>query len=335
MNRLFKTSIITAALFSGTALACTSIAWNTNHGVLTTRTNDWVEATHPVLANITAGTQRYLHGVKGKGETYTTKYDILAITAYGGLVHDGVNESGLQVNTLYYGPMSMTDTGTGTISQLAFGEYLIANYADIKQIVADLDNLKTEIAHHADIQPTPLFHWSLTDKSGDRLIIQHDADGLSLYRGDDAAVMTNQPSQQVHLNAWKKAVKAMGRPDANVDFGSKGRINPEDRYLHSSYYFGQLKAPTSSMNGLMKLASTAFKIPHDAANREIDGEMAGYATEWQMSTNLTSGEVVFQYMWGDSWTQSSWNIYDMLEGDTKISIPLSSPSISGNLTLNN
>lgn len=331
MKNLLRTTIVTTALFSGVALACTSIAWNTDHGVLTTRTNDWVEPTHPVLANINAGSERYLHGIEGNGETYITKYDILAITAYGGLVHDGVNERGLQVNTLYYGPMSMTDSGTGTISQLAFGEYLIANYADIKQIVADLDNLKTELAEHAAIQPTPLFHWSLTDKSGDRLVIQHDADGLSLYRGDEAAIMTNQPSQQVHLDAWAKAKKAITKTDANTDFGSKGRINAEDRFLHSSYYFEQLKEPTSSMNGLMKLASTAYNIPHDAANREVNGVVAGYATEWQMSTNLTSGEVVFQYMWGDSWTQSSWNFYDMLEGDSTINLPLGSPSTSGDL----
>lgn len=332
MKKLIIASAIAAASFTTATQACTSIAWNTDFGTLTTRTNDWIESTSPILGTIKAGTERLKHGVKGHGTTYKTQYDILAILSYGGLVHDGVNSEGLQVNTMYYAPMHMQDTGTDTISQLALGEYLIANFATVEEVVENVSNIKTELASHPSIPNAPTFHWALTDKSGDRVVIEHDESGVSIYRGEDAMVMTNQPSQQSHLDAWDNASNKIAKTWSEADFGSTGNINPRDRFLHASYFSEQLKQPTSSINGMMKLATTAFRIPHDAANREVNGVMAGYATEWSITKNLNTGDTVWEYLWGDTWTNVKFNFYDVLQSGKDIHFKMDDAYLGGDIT---
>lgn len=332
MKKLLIATAIAAASFTAVSQACTSIAWKTDYGVLTTRTMDWSEATAPVLGTIKAGTERYTHGVKGHGTTYKTKYDILAILSYGGLVADGMNTEGLLVNTLYYGPMAMQDKGKDTVSQLALGEYMIANFATVEEVVNNIKQIKTELASHPSIPTAPTFHWSLTDKSGDRLVIEHDKDGVSLYRGEEAMVMTNQPSQQTHLDAWDAASSKITKTWSQADFGSTGNTNPRDRFLHASYFSEQLKQPSSSINGMMKLAATTFRIPHDASNKEINGVMAGYATEWSLTQNLNTGDAVWEYLWGDTWTNVKFNYYDILKSGKNIHFKMDDPDLAGNIT---
>lgn len=332
MKKLIIATAIAAASLTTASQACTSIAWNTDFGTLTTRTNDWVESTSPILGTIKAGSERLTHGVAGHGTTYQTKYDILAVLSYGGLVHDGVNSEGLQVNTMYYAPMSMTDTGTDTISQLALGEYLIANFASVEDVVQNIKDIKTELASHPSIPNAPTFHWALTDKTGDRVVIEHDSDGVSIYRGDDAMVMTNQPSQKSHLDAWDSASGKITKTWSEADFGSTGNTNPRDRFLHASYFSEQLDQPSSSINGMMKLATTAFRIPHDAANREVNGVMAGYATEWSLTQNLNTGEAVWEYLWGDTWTNVKFNFYDILASGKDIQFKMDGANLAGDIT---
>ncbi|MCW8329036.1 linear amide C-N hydrolase [Photobacterium sp. SDRW27] len=332
MNKILIATAIAAASITTASQACTSIAWNTDFGTLTTRTNDWVESTSPVLGTIKAGSKRYRHGVEGNGETFTTKYDIIAVQAYGGLVHDGVNSEGMQVNGLYYSPMTMDGKGKNSISQFAFGEYLISQFATIEEVVNNLETIKTEMVSHPTLPKAPTFHWSLTDKTGDRLVIEHDKDGITLYRGKEAAVMTNQPSQQVHLNAWKKASSKFSQPSANVNYGSTGNNNSRDRFLYSSYYSEQLKQPSSSFNGMMKLAGTAFRVPHDAANTIENGVITGYATEWQLTQNLTTGKAIWQYTWNEAWTQVQFNFYDILNSGKQINFNLDNPALAGDIT---
>ncbi|MGB0938118.1 MAG: linear amide C-N hydrolase, partial [Colwellia sp.] len=135
MKKLTALSISTVftLTISIAAEACTSIAWHTEKfGVITARNNDWSESTKPYIGTILAGTKRYLHGVKSSGQTYQTKYAIAGVLAYGGLVHDGLNSEGMNMNVLYYGPMTMgTKDEQGVLSQLSLGEYLLANYATV------------------------------------------------------------------------------------------------------------------------------------------------------------------------------------------------------------
>lgn len=330
---LFVTTAFTLTL-SMVAEACTSIAWHTEKfGVITARNNDWSESTKPYIGTTLAGTQRYLHGVKSSGQTYTTKYSIAGVLAYGGLVHDGLNSEGMSMNVLYYGPMTMgTEDQLGSLSQLSLGEYLLANYATVDEVVKQLPAINTVSLGLPGLASPPQFHWSLTDKSGDRIIIEYDPAGLKIYRGKEATIMTNQPSHQSHLDAWDKTSAAKEHAHSKVHFGSTGNTNPRDRYLHARYFYEQLDQPSSLRNGMMKLSTVASRIPHDAANRMINGKMAGYATEWMLTQSLKTGDTVIEYTYDDKWIQYDINMYELIKSGKKISIPMDAASYTRDIT---
>lgn len=85
----------------------------------------------PTLTRIEAGTVRNLHGTP-TGDTYKTKYTIAGILAYSGLIHDAVNEKGLQMNGLYYKPMTLPKAEKDSVSQLELGGYILAMYSECR-----------------------------------------------------------------------------------------------------------------------------------------------------------------------------------------------------------
>jgi len=334
LKNVITSAVLSFSLASTAANACTSIAWHTEQfGVITARNNDWSESTNPYIGTLLAGTQRYLHGVKSSGGTYKTKYAIAGVLAYGGLVHDGLNSEGLSMNVLYYGPMTLgVDEKQGSLSQLALGEYLLSSYASVAEVVKNIHELETFSVGLPGLASPPQFHWSLTDKSGDRLIIEYDPSGLKLYRGKEAMVMTNQPSHHSHIKAWYKTPAANERAHKGADFGSTGNTNPRDRYLHAQYFYQQLTQPSNLRNGMMKLSTIASRIPHDAANREINGKMAGYATEWMLTQSLETGDTVIEYTYDDKWVQYDINMYELIKSGKTISIPMDAASYTLDLT---
>ncbi|WP_028865852.1 linear amide C-N hydrolase [Psychromonas aquimarina] len=321
-----KAAVIAGLVSSSIAQACTSVAWHTDLGVFTSRTNDWVEATNPVLGNINKGSFRSVQG-NGLGDLYKVKYNIVAVLAYGELLHDGVNSQGLQVNTLFYNPMTLSgDLQPDSITQFSFGEYILANYKSVEQAVNEIPKL--DIADmQLDGMPMDIkLHWSLTDKSGDRAVIEMDEDGLKVYRGEEANVMTNDPSLAVHLKNKKMHQASWKKADRNTNFGSTGNANAESRYLHAGYFKSKLTEPSSIQNGLMKIASVPYRVPVDAPYKDFGKGMTGYATEWTLSQSLTSGESVMEYNFGDNWNTVKFNVYELMGKEFRK--PLSDNNIS-------
>lgn len=314
-------ALLAGATTAGTAHACTTIAWNTDHGVISTRTFDWLEQSSPNLETFYAGEKRTLNN----SETYVVKNNFIGITAYEDIVAEGVNEHKLHVNALYYGPQTNVDNGAGSaeVNQFALTEYLLSEFSSVDDVVKNIDKISLKFEKSDALPVAPTLHYALADATGDRLIIEHDKDGVKLYRGEEHAVMTNQPSVSQHQKNWSPSANLdFAEVDATTDYGNKGRINAEDRYLHANYFLNQLEAPTSARNGMVKLASVAYNIPHDANNKVINGGMTGYATEYQVTIDVTGGDTVFQYKWGDTWSHQEWNMYDILKQGKKVKIDL-------------
>ncbi|MDF2153480.1 linear amide C-N hydrolase [Vibrio sp. CAU 1672] len=308
-------SIMMAGMTAGAAHACTSIAWNTeSHGTITTRTNDWMESTNPKLGGIVKGEKRYIQG-PGVGTQYTVKYDVVAILAYGelDLVHDGVNSEGLQVNTLFYRPMTMEAVSSPEqISQFTLGEYILTNYASVEEVVTALPSLDYA-AMQLEAMPVDItLHWSITDKSGDRAVIEMDPDGLKIYRGEEAAVMTNDPSMQEHIDNLKEIKPSWEVADRNLAFGSNGNSASRSRFVHASYFLNWLDEPSSAQNGMMKLSTVAYRVPADAPYMDFGQGMTGYATEWTLSQSLETGDSVFEYNFGENWNTVRYNVYELM-----------------------
>ncbi|PSW14572.1 choloylglycine hydrolase [Photobacterium rosenbergii] len=311
-------AVLVAGSLSSVADACTSIAWNTDLGTMTTRTMDWVESTKPVLGNINKGEMRSIQG-NGMGDEYQVKYDVVAVFAYGELVGDGVNSEGLQVNTLFYPSMVMEPvTKSSQITQFTFGEYLLTNYASVEEVVKALPDLDFGRLSLEGMPMEMNLHWSVTDKSGDRLVIEMDEDGLHTYRGEDAMVMTNDPSLQQHIDMRKEVESRWVDADRDTDYGSIGNGNAHSRYVHASYFMSKLTEPTSVHNGMMKLSTVPYRVPADAPYMDFGNGMMGYATEWTLTQSLETGDSVFEYNFEDNWNTVRFNVYDMMGKEFRI-----------------
>lgn len=331
MKKKVLSTIIPLSLvaFAGNAIACTTTAWNTEYGVLTSRTFDWLEQSSPALETFYAGEERMLNN----DQKYVVKNDFIAVTAYEHIVAEGVNKHKLHANALYYAPQTTVKgkVGSPEPNQLSFVEFLLSQFDSVQDVVDNIDNITMQFENSNVLPVAPTLHYSLTDPSGDRLILEHDENGVKMYRGEKHSVMTNQPSVAKHMENWAPNKNAdFTSVDAETDYGNKGRINAEDRYLHANYFLSQLEAPTSARNGMIKMASTLYNIPHDANNKVINGKMTGYATEYQVTLDVTGGDAVFQYKWGEVWAHHEWNMYDVLEKGKKINVPLDQPTFSLN-----
>lgn len=306
--------LLMAGVAASTAHACTSIAWNTEeHGTITSRTNDWMEATNPRLGGILKGDTRFIQGPKA-GIQYTVKYDAVAVLPYGlDLVHDGVNSEGLQINTLYYRPMTMDDVSKESqISQLTISEYILTQYASVAEAVDALPSLDYAYLALDGMPADIVLHWSITDKSGDRAVIEMDPEGLKIYRGEEAAVMTNDPSMQEHIDNLKEIRPTWESADRNLSFGSTGNSASRSRFVHASYFLSWLDEPTSAFNGMMKLSTVPYRVPADAPYMDFGAGITGYATEWTLSQSLETGDSVFEYNFGDNWNTVRFNVYELM-----------------------
>ena len=159
--------------------------------------------------------------------------------------------------------------------QLTYGEYQATNFANVKEVLANIEQIKASLVKLPGLPISPKSHWTVTDKSGDRAIIELDPEGVNVYTGEEAQIMTNQPSVKTHIDNWNKvwSKQALATSDGKSILGVKGNGSPEQRYLHARYFLSHFTEPQSTINGLMKLQSTIVKVPHDAPNRVVDGKM--------------------------------------------------------------
>ncbi|WP_394131731.1 linear amide C-N hydrolase [Shewanella maritima] len=315
-------AILAGSLTAGFAHACTSVAWNTHLGTYTSRTMDWMESTKPVLGNINKGDVRSMQG-NGHGDMYTVKYNIVAVLAYGELVADGVNSEGMKVDTLFYPDMTMNSVKSDNeLSHFTLAEYLLANYASVEEVVEALPTLKYGSLMMDGMPVEMKLHWSVTDKSGDRLVIEMDEDGLNTYRGEEAMVMTNDPSMKYQIETRNNVKHTWEDATRDTDYGSIGNGNSPSRFVHASYFASKLHQPNSDRGAMMKLSTVPFRVPADAPYKDFgNGQgVSSYATEWTLTQSLETGESVFEYNFEDNWNTVQFKVYEMM--GKKFRIPL-------------
>ncbi|WP_295895441.1 linear amide C-N hydrolase [uncultured Vibrio sp.] len=337
MNKKILSTAIVATFSMGVvtaAEACTRILWNTDdHGTFVNRTVDWSEPTDAHLVNMPKNSTYVTH--LEQDNKVVAKYDVTGTTTYGAIT-DGMNSAGLSGNVLYDGGMETEDAnGSDDLGTLSYLRHLLAQFGSVEEAVEFVENNVPATEFIPGIPIRIALHVSLQDTSGDSAIIEFREEGARIWHGAEYTVMTNQPDYNLHLANLDRAKKSWG--PAEEQFGytnlkTGGNANPEDRFIHASYFSSHLKQPTSIINGMVKLDSASYKIPQDAPNSAINGVMAGYATEFSVNYHLQSGETLLRYQWGDDFTQLQYNMKEIQESGKNIEFKLVQPNMIGNIT---
>ncbi|PTB34103.1 linear amide C-N hydrolase [Photobacterium phosphoreum] len=327
-------SALSLSSISSVANACTRVLWETkDQGTFVARTMDWSESTQPTLVNYPQGSEYSTH--LSKLNNVNAKYAVTGITAYG-IIVDGINSQGLSGNVLYDGGMDLGKADpqqkAGAITYL---RHLLSQYKNVNELVAAIkDNAPIEEL----IKGIPVriaLHISFQDPTGDSAIIEWRDGKPQIWHGKQYTVLTNQPGYEQHLANVNRSQRGWGEQAqqwSQTNLGTGGNANPEDRFIHTTYFSKHLKEPSSLTNGILKLDSTMFRIPHDAPNRPINGKMAGYATEYSINTHLQSGETFIRYQWGDTYTQFNYDVKAIQQSQKMIKFNIVNNELAGDIT---
>lgn len=189
---------------------CTSLTLETlNQHVLLARTMDFpVKADwKPVLINqpnyVTAlsGTRLIKYPYIGGGRTEENDNILVA---------DGVNTQGLSCAELMF-PLKAHYLDNEVDDKLNltpqdFLPWVLGEHASLKEVKADLDNIALIGKYWMAGKEVFSFHWILTDKSGQTLILEPTVDGLEVIE-DSIGVMTNSPTYPEHMARLEKKLK--------------------------------------------------------------------------------------------------------------------------------
>ncbi|GAA4879464.1 linear amide C-N hydrolase [Ferrimonas pelagia] len=314
--------------------ACTRVFWDTQeHGTFVSRTMDWLEPTGVTLINYPKGTSYKAN--LGGDYTYDAKYDVTGLLTYGALAN-ATNSAGLSGNVLFDNNMVVKDgkqpSDVGVIHYL---QHLISQFADVAEAVEYIQANPGVTETIPGVDMALNIHFSLQDISGDSAVIEFRDGESKIWHGPQYNVMTNQPDFDVHLASLDRAQRGWGEKETQglyTNLHTGGNINPEDRFIHASYYVSHLSEPSSVMNGLIKLNGVPVIVPHDAPNRVVNGVMTGYASEYNVTEHLQSGQTLFNYQWGDVISQLHYNVNKIRESGKQVSFRLDQPGLAGDIT---
>lgn len=187
--------------------ACSRVTYHagTDDRITIGRSMDFVTSTNSSIYIFPAGLERN-GSVAANPLKWTSKYGSMVATMYDQVTIDGINSAGLTGSILYLGP---SDYGVRNASRpgLAIGSWLqfyLDTYDTVAAAVADLDKLDLQVVSAAMVPGvSSVGHISLSDKSGDNLIIEYLDGQLVTHRGEQYSVMTNDPSFDQQLAIWE------------------------------------------------------------------------------------------------------------------------------------
>lgn len=317
-----------------TAEACTRVMWDTEtSGTFVSRTMDWLEPTHLAIHNLPKGNA--YKGHINSDKTFISKYDVTGASTYG-VLSNGVNSAGLSGNALFDNRMdvepAIDEKNIGVIQYLT---HILSQYANVEEAVTFIKSNPGVAENLPGVDMDLNVHFSLQDISGDSAIIEFRDGQSRIWHGSEYNVMTNQPDFDNHLFNVKRAIRGWGpqeTQDLQTNLMTGGNINPEDRFIHASYYASHLKEPSSVMNGIMKLDGIPFKVPHDAPNRLVNDVMTGFATEYSITEHLQSGMTMVRYQWGDHPAQFTYNVKDIQAAGELIKFSIDPAELMGDIT---
>ncbi|KEF57085.1 uncharacterized protein A1O9_07275 [Exophiala aquamarina CBS 119918] len=291
-------SLITSTLltlFVSSSWACSRVTYNSTitdgNRITTGRSMDWFMTTNASIWTFPAGMSR--NGAAGANSlTWTSKYGSVITAMYDAAVVDGINSKGLTGNFLYlananYGTRKPSLPG---ISVGAWLQYFLDSYATVDEAANDLYTAegreKFQVVTAELIPGTPsLGHISLTDESGDNLILEYLDGVLTVHHGLQYTVMTNSPSYYQQL-----AIMEYWLPIGNQSL--PGTRRPADRFARLSYY-NNVTAPSSSLEESVAITASMIRAVSVPITPSLPGEPDVATTLWRTYADTRA----LKYFW--------------------------------------
>lgn len=158
---------------------------------------------------------------------------------------DGINSQELSGNILYDSGM---DLGKGNNKQtdgaITYLRHMLSQHKTVNDVVKAATALAPNEEFIEGIIVRIALHLSFQDPTGDSTIIEWREDKPQIWHGKQYTVMTNQPGYAQHLANIKRSARGWGEQAqqwSQTHLGTGGNTNPEDRFVHATYFFRALK----------------------------------------------------------------------------------------------
>lgn len=206
-------------------LACSRVTYSAqvDDRITIGRSMDFVTSTNESIYIWPAGLAR--NGSVGPNSLiWTSKYGSMVTVMYDVFSVDGMNTQGLTASALYLG---VSDYGQRNTSRpgVAIGfwlQYFLDMYSTVNETANALKGMDLQVIT-ANLVPdvSSTTHLSLSDKSGDNLILEYVNGQLVMYHGKQYSVFTNDPTydQLLAINAYWEPMSNLSLPGTGTPAG--------------------------------------------------------------------------------------------------------------------
>ena len=274
---------------------CSSFSWETADGRhLLGRTYDQFG---DLAANRVIGVPRALPcppGLQPEETAPPGRYSCtgMAVLGFGApIMTDGVNEAGLMGALLHYPGYAVyragPEAGTQAVHPGRLLAWLLSRCAGVKEAVEALSGVTLV---DQPIQGRPLAaHYILSDRSGETVLIEPDAQGLSVHRGT-LGVLTNSPNYLWHRTNLRNYVGVTNLPKAprtvagheirefgerlGGGFGLPGDYSSPSRFIRTAFMKEFAVRGRDELDGVSRMfrAFAPVEIPEGLARADSGGE---------------------------------------------------------------
>lgn len=273
--------------------ACSRVVYAGTKGmVLVGRTLDWRT---PIPTNIyvyPAGMSK-TSMPKAPCLSWTSTYGSVLAVGYDGGVTEGMNEAGLVMNGLFCkGTIYRTATGndgTPVMSLAVIVSYFLDNFATVDEAEAWLQANEFGIFGQTfDGGTVSTLHWALTDRTGTTLLIEYVDGKMTLYKGADLKVLTNDPPYN-DMEAIDKYWKGVGGTHM-----LPGTVRSADRFARASFFINHVPADFDYADawGAVSSIMGTVSVPY---GYELPGEPNVSSTQWTSISDATGGKYYFRF----------------------------------------
>jgi choloylglycine hydrolase len=254
------------------------------------------------------------------GAKWASKYDVAGVTLIGQLLFgDGVNSEGLNVSLLYlpgFAEYQAYDPAKANISiaPVDVGGFILTQFATVSEVRTAVKGIRVVPIITPELGAAAPVHFSVTDKTGDQIIIEYVGGALKVY-DKTLGVLTNSPPYDWHINNARNYInmRSVDWPSIDINgidiaptgygsglIGLPGDFTPPSRFIRALTWT-QTARPTDGgvdtvRESIRILAN--FQLPMEVVDKKANPSSLDYlkygGTQYTVSYDLENLKIYFQ-----------------------------------------
>lgn len=306
-------------IMQASSLACTGIVLHAQDGAaVPARTMEFSFDVQSNILIVPAGTKitKLIMDEKNTGGSYVAKYGFAGANALNKpIVVDGVNEEGLYFGAFYFNQEAVYEELTDqnkhiAVSSEELGNYILSQFSNVAEVKKGLSDLVVVGTWIKEINSFAPFHYAVTDKHGDSVVIEITQEGLKVF-DNTINTVTNNPTYDWHLTNLNNYVgltsenrgsQVVGNQkitpfgEGTGLFGLPGDHTSPSRFVRAAA-FANSALPTKNAEETVFNAFhilNHFDIPKGSIREKINGNLFTDYTVWTSVADTKSSTYYYK-----------------------------------------